>query len=694
MEKKPLRDYSFAGYVTRNDIKCADGRTIKKDAFRDQDGKIVPLVWNHNHNDPDFVIGNVLLKNRPNGVYGYASLNDTEKGQQARALVQHGDVCAFSIYANHLSQKGGDVVHGIIREVSLVLAGANPGAYIDTIMEHSDEDGGSVKGYYYVYDENDPLVHSDTGENIKVSEKEEDEMDESKNKKKKTDVEDEEVEATEEDEEVEATDEDEDEDEEEKVVPKKKLTLKKNKAKPLKEDEDDEEDEDEEPVKHADVEDKREKVNMAKEATGGEKTVKDVFDELTDEQKKVVYFMIGQAVELAKKGKAGAADDADDEEDEEVKHNAFDEYSSETYVGDEGTPLYHSDMDALTQAAFADIRKYGGSFHDAFLAHAEGDYGIGNVELLFPDARAVDNEPEFIARQTEWVTTVLQGTRHLPYSRIKTIFADITEDEARARGYITGKLKKEEFFTLSKRETTPTTVYKKQRLDRDYVLDASATINVVTWLMSEIKLMLNEEVARAILIGDGREVTDPDKISETNIRPAATDVDLFTVKRVLTAAELAKPADTIEAMSKAHKDYRGTGTPVLFTTSEFHSDMLWAKDSMGRKLYDSDAQLCSALRVSKIVEVEVMENFSHTFTPVNGQTLDGTFDLVAVKLNLSDYSCGTDKGGEINSFDQFDIDYNQNKYLMETRMSGCLTKYHSCQSFWKAQEGAAPDGQD
>ena len=591
MGKKP--HYDFSGWATRNDIECSDGRTIRKDAFIDNDGMSVPLVWGHRHDDPEKILGHCLLQNQPEGVYTYGYFNDTPQGRNAKALVMHGDIGSLSIYANKLQQLGGNVMHGQIREVSLVLAGANPGAYIDDVVMHEDgTDPGAV-----IY----------TGLPLEI------------------------------------------------LI----------------------EDADADAIEHADNEKEAE---VANNEENKEKTVGDIVETMNDEQKEALYALIGAALD-----DGVDEDDTDDEEGEEteMKHNVFDNNEG-AVMGDE---LMHSDDivaigDELCHAAFNDVRNYGGSFRDAFLAHAEGDYGIGNINILFPDAKAVDSHPEFIKREDAWVSTVINGTKHLPFSRVKTIFADITEEDARARGYLEkGKLKKEEFFSLAKRETRPTTIYKKQKLDRQDIIDAT-TMDVVSWLWTEMRLMLNEEIARAILIGDGRSNVSQDKIDENCIRPIVSSEDLFCVKKNFTDDEVATTDAMIEAMSKAHRDYRGSGAPILFVAPSTHSDMLWVRDGMKHRLYASDAELCSALRVSAIVDVPLMEDLKVSET-VEGTTTN--YDIYGIKVSLKDYSIGTDKGGEITTFDDFDIDYNQYKYLIEGRMSGALTKWHCAQVFRKAQ---------
>lgn len=585
--------YDFGGWATRNDIECSDGRTIRKDAFIDNDGMSVPLVWGHRHDDPEKILGHCLLQNQPEGVYTYGYFNDTPQGRNAKALVMHGDIESLSIYANKLQQLGGNVMHGQIREVSLVLAGANPGAYIDDVVLHGE--GADSEAVLY------------TGLPIEFY--------------------------------VETADSD--------------------------------------AIEHADDKEEKKEADVAekKEEKAG-KTVEEIVNTMNDEQKEALYALVGAALEEG-------VDDTDEEEGEEteMKHNVFDN-------NDTGEELMHSEDivelgNELCHAAFNDVRNYGGSFREAFIAHAEGDYGIGNIDLLFPDAKAVDSHPEFIKREDAWVSTVINGTKHLPFSRVKTLFADITEDDARAKGYITkGAKKKEEFFSLAKRETRPTTIYKKQKLDRQDIIDAT-TMDVVSWLWTEMRLMLNEEIARAILIGDGRSAASPDKIDENCIRPIVSAEDLFCVKKNFTSDEISTTDKMIEAMSKAHRDYRGSGAPVLFMAPSTHSDMLWVRDGMQHRLYASDAELCSVLRVSSIVDVPLMEDL------VVSETVDGTttnYNIKAIKVSLKDYSVGTDKGGEITTFDDFDIDYNQYKYLIEGRMSGALTKWHCAQVFRTAQE--------
>ena len=555
--------YDFSGWCTRSNLKCADGRTIMEDAFKDNDGQVVPLVWNHQHNDPLNVLGHALLENRKGGMYSYCTFNDTESGQAAKQLVEHGDVKALSIYANQLKQQpNGNVFHGAIREVSLVLAGANPGAYIDSIIKH-DADS-----------EEEAIIY--TGEDITLIHAEE-EVD---------------------------------------------------------------------PAEEAPKDNKQKEGDKPMEK---EKTVQDVWDTLTEEQKTVVYAMIGQALEDAEN------DNEDSEGDEEgMKHNVFEN-------DDQTNTLSHDAMNAI----IGDAKRYG-SLKESFLAHA-GDYGIDNIDFLFPEAQNLNDTPEFIKRDTGWVSKVMGAVHHTPFSRIKSQFADLREDEARAKGYLKGNLKKEEVFSLLKRTTTPTTVYKKQKLDRDDVVDIT-DFDVVAWLKAEMRMMLDEELARAFLIGDGRLASSDDKINESNIRPVAYDDDLYCVKAQVSVAKGAdsatKAKEFINTVIRSRKNYKGSGNPVLYTTEDVVTDILLLEDTLGHKLYKSVAEVATALRVKEIVTVEVMEG-------IKGKKGG---DLMGIIVNLNDYNVGADKGGAINMFDDFDIDYNQQKYLIETRCSGALVK--------------------
>ena len=563
-----MERFDFSGWATRNNLKCSDGRTIRKDAFKDNNGQKVPLVWNHQHNEPFNVLGHALLENREEGVYAYCAFNDTEAGQNAKRLVEHGDVSALSIYANQLKQHGGDVIHGSIREVSLVLAGANPGAFIDSIICHGEES------------EEEAIIY--TGEDISLSHADNEEMKEEKQ-----------------------------------------------------------------------MEDTKKVENKT-----DNKTVKDVFDTLTEEQKTVVYALIGQALE-----DAGKTDENDDEEDNNMKHNVFDQDEMM-----QGNVLSHSDMEEI----FSDAKRTG-SLKESFLAH-NATYGIDAIDTLFPEPKSMNTPPEFIKRDMNWVAGVINGVHHTPFSRIKSMFANITEDEARAKGYIKGKLKKEEVFTLLKRTTTPTTIYKKQKLDRDDIIDIT-DFDVVAWIKSEMRMMLDEEIARAILVGDGRLTSDDDHINETNIRPIWKDDDLYTIKTKITVDASATDDDkakaVIKAAVKSRKNYKGSGNPVLYTTEDFLTNCLLLEDTQGYRLYKSEQDVATAMRVSRIVTVPVMENLSRT------DSESKTRNLVGIIVNLNDYNVGADKGGAVNMFDDFDIDYNQQKYLMETRCSGALIKPYS-----------------
>jgi len=596
--------YDFSGYATRNDLKCSDGRTIRAGAFKECAGKVVPLVWQHQHGDPMNVLGHALLEERDDGMYAYCSFNDTEPAKQAKSLVIHGDVNQLSIYANKLVQKAGDVLHGAIREVSLVIAGANPGAMIDNIAMAHGEDGESDEAIIY----NDDFIDNLGGDFEETVEDT--------------------VEHSEKEEEV---------------------------------------------IEHADSEEKQEEKKMA-EDSGKEKTVQDVIDTMNEEQKKVMMYLVGVAAE-----KGGAKEKDEDEGEEDMKHNVFD--GSDEYMGSaDQAELTHSQIETI----ISDGKKYG-SLRDSFLAHAE-DYGIKDIDWLFPEAKTFQDKPEFISRKMEWVSTVMSGVHKSPFSRIKSMFADITEDEARAKGYIKGNLKKEEVFSLLKRTTTPTTIYKKQKLDRDDIIDIT-DFDVVAWIKAEMRVMLDEEIARAILVGDGRLASDDDKINEDNIRPIWKEADLFCIKKEVTvgADDDATAKNFIRAAIKSRKDYRGSGSPVLFTTEDFLTDMLLLEDSIGHALYPTEQALATKLRVSKIVTVPVMENLTRSVTK-SGQAYTNT--LMGIIVNLNDYNVGADKGGAISMFDDFDIDYNQQKYLIETRASGALTKPYSAIVLEKSVQGA------
>ena len=598
--------YDFAGWVTRNDVKCSDGRIIRHNAFKDQDGTKVPLVWMHQHGGIENVLGNVLLQNRPEGVYGYGSLNDSEAADMARIVLKHDDVTAMSIYANNLTSQGPNVVHGTIREVSLVLAGANPGATIDEVVVH---DAGYDDDLFFFNAEDNTLRHSDNGDIMYEP------------------VEDILVHA------------DDSTTEEDSVADNKKTNS---------------------------------KTASEDESSDGGKTLKDIFDDMTEEQQTVVYALVGQAMEQA--GNSGNSDNSDEEDN--VKHNVFDTTDNATTDND---VLVHDALQSVIEGA-----KSGYSmkriFNDYVAEHSDdgyGDalmhaatYGVEPIDMLFPEPKAMATKPEFISRDMGWVPMLMNRVHHTPFSRIKSVFADITEDDARARGYMKGKLKKEEVFTLLKRTTTPTTIYKKQKMDRDDVIDIT-DFDVIAWLKAEMRTMLDEEIARAVLIGDGRSTASDDKINENNIRPIWKDEELYTIQATIetegteTADDLAKAF--IRTAIKSRKDYKGSGNPILFTTEDFLTDMLLLEDKIGHPLYDSVEKLATKLRVSQIVTVEVMENQTRQ---VEGKNRT----LMGIIVNPQDYNIGADRGGAINMFDDFDIDYNQQKYLIETRCSGALIK--------------------
>lgn len=623
------KKFDISGWATKADMLCSDGVIIKKGAFKDCDGVTVPLVWNHQHNSPNEVLGHALLENRDDGVYAYCTFNDTDAGQTAKLLVQHGDVNRFSIYANKIKRRGSDVIHGVIRELSLVLAGANPGAVIDTVMMHGEdsyEEGYISSGEYIENVEN--LFHSDDTDT-----KGDKEMADN-SKKQGNQSEDETI-----------------KDVFDTLSDKQKQAVYAMIGQILEENGiDPDDDDDDENVKHS--EDDPEEGGKS----GKEKTIGDVFNSMTDEQKNVVYAMIGQALE-----DAGVTDD-EDEEDEggnnNMKHNVFD--NSDYMAGDA------DDREVLSQSEFKEIMgeaRRNGSLKDAFIQH-----GITNVDYMFPDAQTVDNEPGFIKRNDDWVAKVMNKVHHTPFSRVKSVFANITADEARAKGYVKGKKKVDEVFPLLKRVTTPVTVYKKQTLDRDDVIDI-VDMDVVAWLKKEMRMMLDEELARAILVGDGRNQSSSDKINEQNIRPIWTDDDVYTVKaavpitRETTGPEKAKAF--IKAAIRSRKEYKGSGNPDMFIDEDILTECLLLEDTNGRVIYDTIEKLATALRVQELIPVPVMENMKRE-KGANTHILGGIY------VNLNDYNVGADKGGAVNMFDDFDIDYNQQKYLIETRCSGAM----------------------
>ena len=590
------KDYDFCGWATKNDLKCSDGRVIRHNAFKVNDGQKVPLVWNHTHSDPSRVLGHAILENRDNGVYAYGYFNNTSAGRDAKESVVHGDVSSLSIWANNLQQAGNEVLHGVIREVSLVLAGANPGAFIESVVCHSEpmEDGDEEAILY-------------TGESLEIEHSELEHSDD-------------------------------------KEVP------------PVKEEKED------------------------SKVSDNEKTVKDVYETFNEDQKKVVDILIAAAIEEYAKDKG----------DEDVKHNIF-ETDEEVY---EGNVLSHSDMDNIINTA-----KRGGSLRDTFdeycavndIEHGDGieyatgelTYGVNDMDMLFPDLKNVTNTPTWISRRMEWVDSVLKNVHRTPFSRIKSLFADITQDEARAKGYIKGNQKATEVFSTLKRTTTPTTIYKLQKIDRDDMIDIT-DFDVVAWIKSEMRIMLDEEIARAILVGDGRQNTDPDYISPDYIRPIVSDADLFNVKVPIT---LTVPSDVsdqsaIDAFAKAfvnnvifnYRKYKGSGNPTAYMQESVLSCLLLAEDGMGRKLYPTMETLKTALRVKDIVTVEVMEGTTISYT-AGGASATG--EVLCTIVNLVDYNVGADKGGSITLFDDFDINFNKNEYLIETRISGALIRPYS-----------------
>lgn len=560
--------WDFSGWATRNDLHCSDGRTIRKDAFKDCDGKIVPIFWNHQHDSVDNVLGHGMLENRDEGVYFYGAFNEDEEGQKAKKRVQHGDIRSLSIMANQLRQVGDDVIHGVIREVSLVPAGANPGAFIDIVMSHGEEVGDAM---ILGYDEAISLhfYHADDEEEKKDDKESDDEKD-------------------------------------------------------------------------------------------SEETLEDVINSMTEKQRNTMFGLIGKALE--------EKDEKLEEGDPDMKKNIFDRTNDQNTSG----VLMHSDGTLVTvdevTTIFKDAKRLG-SLRDAVLEH-----GIDQIDYLFPDDRTLTTQPTFIQRDMGWVSDIMGSVHHTPFARVKSVFADITEDDARAKGYIKGKMKKEEFFSLIKRRTEPTTVYKKQKMDRDDMIDIT-DFDVAAWLKTEMRMMLNEELARAYLIGDGRPASSDEHINDQNIRPVAFDDDLFTIHADIEVSSSAtddeKAKALIRGVIKNRKLYRGSGNPVMYTTEDALTDMLLLEDTLGHALYADESALARKMRVRKIVTVPVMEGV----TGKNGNP------LVAVVVNMGDYNVGADRGGAVNMFDDFDIDYNQQKYLIETRCSGALTVPYSAMAF-------------
>lgn len=591
-------DYDFSGWATRSNIKCSDGRTIMNDAFKENNGQKVPLVWNHQHDDPSEVLGHALLENRSDGVYAYCKFNNTESGQNAKALVQNGDVDKLSIYANKLKTVANNVIHGCIREVSLVLAGANPGAYIDSVIVHGEGSEIEEEGVIYTNENIDIIEHADSSDD-KESKKDE-----------------------------------------------KEETVKMENKDPEK-----------------------------KEEQKKDKTVQEVFDTLNEEQKNAVYAIVGQAVEDAKKENSSEDEENNDKEgdSEDMKHNVFDK-------DDNQEVLMHSEM---INEAVRDAKKYG-SMKESFLAHAEAN-NMENYEILFPDATELYKEPRVIEEDRSWVAKVMNKVKHTPFSRVKTTFGRMSETEARAKGYIKGNLKTDIKMSFLNRVTTPTTVYIKNDIDRDDVIDIT-DFDIVAWQKREMRKNLDKELALAMLLGDGRNVSDPNKINEQNIRPVIKDNEMYTIQYTVTdGVDYNNPKNShsendsvtkgvIRAAIKSRKEYKGSGRPTFYTTEDLLTDMLLIEDQNGRLIYDSVQKLCTALRVDEIVTIPEMEGEAYK-------------DIYGIIVNMNDYTAGADKGGSVNMFDDFDIDYNQMKYLMETRMSGALTVPYSAIVLKKKAEG-------
>lgn len=611
--------YDFSGWATKNNLLCSDGRTIRKDAFKDDNGHTVPLVWQHQHNDPENVLGHALLENRPEGVYAYCTFNNTDSGLRAKELVRNGDINSLSIYANKLKQQSGNVLHGCIREVSLVLAGANPGALIDyPVMEHEEDFDEDDYTEAVIYTGEAVLMHADEPEKKEES------------KKTVKDI-------------LDTFTEEENELMQFLTIVAVNGWTEKDLKKMSEE---------------SDV-----KTNSDKKDNG--KKLSDIYSNMNQEKKEVMEFVVNRTVESMKND---SKDDTQMEEDEEMKHNVFENDEIEN-----AAVINHADMQNIVDDA-----KRCGSFKTAFTNYVEGtlQHSIEDIDFLFPDAKNVtDGAPAFVKREDAWVTAVMNGVHKSPFSRVKTVFANITEDEARAKGYIKGKQKKEEVFGLLKRATTPQTVYKLQKFDRDDVIDIT-DFDVVAWVKGEMRTMLNEELARAFLVGDGRASGAEDKINPTNIRPIWGDDKFYTIYKTVTltadATNYEKAEAIIEAALRARKDYKGSGTPDAFFDPDTLTTMLLAKDKNGRRIYNSTADLASALRVKEIHEVPVFEGLTRTDSDDSK-----THTLLGLIVNLKDYNVGADKGGSVNLFDDFDIDYNRYTYLIETRCSGASIRPYS-----------------
>ena len=652
----PKKHYDFAGWATKNNIRCSDGRTIMHGAFSADNGKRVPLVWNHQHDNVRNVLGHADLEERPEGVYAYCSFNNTEHGQDAKDCVKHGDIVALSIYANQLKQNGANVVHGAIREVSLVLAGANRGAVIDSVLEHGELSDDSAEISFVGYGDIE-LHHSD------LDDQDDDYEDEELDEYQEDDEDEEDEENLQHADNGEAKKEEKEDDGETVADVMNTLTDKQRKAVAIIIEQAIADSKGDNSMSHADS-------DAQNDAENDDETVEDVYNTLNEKQKKVVDFLIGEALK-----------DKDSEGGSEMKHNVFE--GSENVQN----TISHAEIHEICR-----VGKQMGSlkaavdqaYEEGVLEHAEGDYGINNIDYLFPDAKAMTTEPELIKRDMGWVDDVFNGVHRTPFKRVKSVFADITEDEARAKGYIKGKFKKEEVFTLLKRTTDPQTIYKKQKLDKDDLEDLEDNFNVLPWIKNEMNMMFREEVARAILIGDGRPSSSDDKIQENHIRPIYNDEDLFTVKVPVSVKSGATEDDIaralIKAMVKARKQYKGTGNPTFFTTEDYLTDCLLIENTLGERLYKSEAEVATAMRASKITTVEPMENKTISITDEGGRST--SYPLIGVLVNLTDYNVGAKNGGKTDFFEDFDIDFNQQKYLYEARMSGALKKPFSAISFY------------
>lgn len=648
--------YDFGGYATKNDLRCADGRIIRRNAFKECDGIEVPLVYQHVHTDPRNIIGHAVLENRADGVYAHCSLNDSESGKHMREVVKHGDAKALSIYANRLKQQGSDVLHGIIREVSVVLAGANPGAKIENVsFAHSD-------GFEFESEE-DVIIHSgDPIEFEAIRHAEEDETSENQNGSQQPPSD------------SESTDEETVGEIYDAMSEEKKALVDYMIAVTLEGGVDEAGAEEAQQVQHA--------------AEDDGPTVQDVWDSFTEKERTAAEYMIGQAAQAAED--EDVVEDEVEEIDEEMAQsdNLGDDYMYQSVfkneTKEEGITLTHSDMSEIVENA----KRGNGSLKEAVIDFIQHNFepinsddpsevlqhGIESLDILFPEAKAVTPTPELVSRQMDWVGEVWNATKKSPFARIKSTAADITADEARARGYIKGKKKIEEVVKLMKRVTTPQTVYKLQKLDRDDAIDATE-LDVVAWLKQEMRMMLNEELSRAILIGDGRDDVDESKIREENIRPIVNEDDFFAIKydvEIPTNGDRLEKSDAIvDAAILAREDYMGSGAPVLYAPINTINTALLARDKMGHRLYRTVTELADSMNVSKIVEVPVMKGFERT------DSEDQKHEVLGIIVNLKDYTVGADKGGAVNLFDDFDLNYNKYEYLIETRCSGALTKPYS-----------------